>query len=138
MLYVGKFASNGKVFDSTEKRGEPFLFVLGKGRVIKGWDLGLMQMCIGEKRTLKIPSYLAYGTKGGGRVIPPNSDLIFDVELITINSRTKNQKQRKKNLPPVAVDSSSSTMNADEEKFHDEDAVYQEDRVHTEKSKDEL
>ncbi|RFP16745.1 FKBP-type peptidyl-prolyl cis-trans isomerase [Duganella sp. BJB488] len=78
-------AMHGKLFDSSIPRGEPLDFVLGAGRVIKGWDQGIQGMKVGGKRTLIIPSELAYGsrpTPGSG--IPPNSALIFDVELVDV------------------------------------------------------
>ena len=76
---------HGKLFDSSLPRGEPLDFVLGTGRVIKGWDQGVKGMKVGGKRTLIIPAELAYGsrpTPGSG--IPPNSALIFDVELMDV------------------------------------------------------
>lgn len=73
---------HGKKFDSSVDRGKTFSFLLGAGRVIKGWDEGVAGMKIGGKRTLYIPAALGYGARGAGRSIPPNADLIFDVELI--------------------------------------------------------
>ena len=83
--YEGKLISNGQVFDSSYKRGKEFSFVLGQGRVIKGWDKGVLGMQVGEVRTLRIPSDMAYGERGAGGVIPPNADLEFKVEMIKIN-----------------------------------------------------
>ena len=76
---------HGKKFDSSLDRGDPLEFQLGAGRVIKGWDQGVAGMKVGGKRTLIIPSEMAYGKKGvGGGAIPPDSDLIFDVELLDV------------------------------------------------------
>lgn len=74
----------GNKFDSSVDRGQPFEFVLGQGRVIQGWEQGFAGMKVGGKRTLYIPSKLGYGAQGAGAVIPPNSDLIFDVELLDV------------------------------------------------------
>ena len=75
----------GRQFDSSIARGEPLDFVLGTGRVIKGWDQGVQGMKVGGKRTLIIPAHLAYGKRGApGGGIPPDADLIFDVELVKI------------------------------------------------------
>lgn len=81
--YVG-FTSVGDKFDSSYERGEPFSFRLGANRVIKGWDEGVAGMKVGEQRQLRIPSKLGYGTRGAGASIPPNTDLIFDVELLAV------------------------------------------------------
>ncbi len=72
----------GKKFDSSVDRGTPFSFILGVGQVIRGWDAGVKSMKEGEKRRLFIPSSLGYGSQGAGGIIPPNADLIFDVELL--------------------------------------------------------
>ena len=74
----------GQKFDSSRDRGEPFVFLLGGGRVIRGWDDGIVGMQRGGKRELRIPSGLGYGASGAGKVIPPGASLVFEVELLDI------------------------------------------------------
>ena len=71
-------------FDSSKDRGDPFSFSLGGGQVIKGWDEGVTGMKVGGKRKLTIPPQLGYGSRGAGRVIPPNATLVFEVELLEV------------------------------------------------------
>ncbi len=75
----------GRKFDSSKDRGQPFKFPLGAGMVIKGWDEGVEGMKVGETRVLYIPSKLGYGERGAPGAIPPNADLIFEVELLNLN-----------------------------------------------------
>lgn len=82
--YTGWLESNGKKFDSSVDRGEPFDFPLGGGQVIKGWDQGVKGMKVGEKRQLVIPAPLGYGESGAGADIPPHATLVFDVELLEV------------------------------------------------------
>jgi FKBP-type peptidyl-prolyl cis-trans isomerase len=81
--YTG-WLKDGKKFDSSLDRGQPFNFQLGAGRVIKGWDEGVQGMKVGGKRKLIIPSDLAYGQRGAGNVIPPGAELTFEVELLKV------------------------------------------------------
>ena len=80
--YTGRFPDGNK-FDSSDDAGVPIEFLLGAGKVIKGWDIGIEGMKVGGKRKLTIPPELAYGARGGGP-IPPNATLVFDVELVGV------------------------------------------------------
>lgn len=87
MHYTGWLWENNakeKKFDSSVDRGQPFEFMLGMGRVIKGWDEGVSTMKVGGKRNLLIPPQLAYGARGAGSAVPPNATLLFEVELLGI------------------------------------------------------
>ncbi len=84
--YTG-WLNDGTQFDSSHDRGQPFQCVIGTGRVIKGWDLGLMGMRVGGKRKLLVPAHLGYGERQIGKMIPPNSDLTFEIELLEVLTR---------------------------------------------------
>lgn len=84
--YTGRL-KDGKKFDSSKDRGKPFSFQLGASQVIKGWDEGVQGMKVGGTRKLIIPPDLAYGARGFGNVIPPNSELTFEVELLKVKGK---------------------------------------------------
>lgn len=81
--YTGTL-ENGKKFDSSKDRNQPFAFALGAGQVIRGWDVGVAGMQVGGIRKLTIPASEGYGSRGAGGVIPPNATLLFEVELLNI------------------------------------------------------
>lgn len=81
------FLEDGSSFDSSYERGKPFQCVIGTGRVIKGWDLGLMGMRVGGKRKLWVPAALAYGERGMGARVPANANLLFEIELLEVLTR---------------------------------------------------
>ena len=82
--YTG-WLTNGKKFDSSLDRKQPFNFKLGASQVIQGWDRGVKDMKVGGKRKLTIPPDMGYGTQGAGGVIPPNATLIFEIELLKVS-----------------------------------------------------
>ena len=81
--YTG-WLTSGKKFDSSVDRGQPFVFPIGRGKVIRGWDEGVATMKVGGKRKLTIPPDLGYGSRGAGGVIPPGATLVFEVELLSV------------------------------------------------------
>lgn len=84
MHYTGTLAATGEKFDSSRDRGQPFGVTIGTGQVIRGWDEGVPKLSLGQRANLKIPAWMGYGARGAGDKIPPNSDLIFDVEVLKI------------------------------------------------------
>ncbi|XP_054779785.1 FK506-binding protein 2-like isoform X2 [Prosopis cineraria] len=90
--YRGKL-TDGTVFDSSFERDSPIEFELGTGQVIKGWDQGLLGMCLGEKRKLQIPAKLGYGEQGSPPTIPGGATLIFDTELVGVNGKTLTEEK---------------------------------------------
>lgn len=84
-VHYSGFLQNGTKFDSSLDRGQPFRFRLGEGMVIRGWDEGMVGMKVGGKRKLVIPPAMGYGERGAGAAIPPNSTLVFEVELLAVD-----------------------------------------------------
>jgi peptidylprolyl isomerase len=97
-VHYSGYLEDGTMFDSSVQREEPYIFVLGQGSVIPGWDEGLVGMTKGEKRQLRIPADLAYGEAGSPPVIPPNATLIFDIEMVEISPDAGAEQE-----PPLVV-----------------------------------
>ncbi|KAF8530381.1 hypothetical protein BU17DRAFT_35530 [Hysterangium stoloniferum] len=89
--YTGTLFSNGDKFDSSHDRGQPLDLTLGVGQVISGWEEGLQGMCVNEKRRLTIPPTKAYGSRGFGKIIPPHSTLVFEVELVGLQKSQRSE-----------------------------------------------
>ena len=87
IVHYDGFLEDGTKFDSSIDKGKPFQFVIGSGRVIKGWDQGVMGMKVGGKRTLYVPAELGYGDRQIGNIIPPHSNLLFHIELLDVLTR---------------------------------------------------
>ncbi|OTB00694.1 hypothetical protein M426DRAFT_324055 [Hypoxylon sp. CI-4A] len=117
--YSGTLAANDKKFDASYDRGTPLSFRLGGGQVIKGWDEGLLDMCIGEKRTLTIPPELGYGNRGMGP-IPAGSTLVFETELMGIQGVPKPESivtKATESASSVASETSETASNKVAEKI---------------------
>ncbi|XP_076029972.1 peptidyl-prolyl cis-trans isomerase FKBP10-like [Oratosquilla oratoria] len=99
--YTGRL-TDGAVFDSSLTRGEPFEFHLGERQVIQGWDDGLRDMCVGEKRRLNVPSDMAYGDRGVGAIIPPDASLVFEVELVDLPNKNSKSNDDFFGGPPLS------------------------------------
>merc|ERR1711970_1621899 len=97
-VHYGGFLQDGKKFDSSFDRAQPFTFTLGVGQVIPGWDQGLLGACPGEERHLVVPAPLAYGDRGAGDVIPPGATLLFDIVIVDVeraDARQEEEQRRK-------------------------------------------
>ncbi|XP_065072347.1 peptidyl-prolyl cis-trans isomerase FKBP2-like [Rhopilema esculentum] len=110
--YTG-FLMNGKEFDSSRKRNQPFVITLGQGMVIPGWEEGLLGMCVGEERKLVIAPELAYGEHGFGDIIPGGSTLIFDIELLEISDSPETEassEEPTEEIPPLGSSEESDDI----------------------------
>ncbi|QQP41659.1 Peptidylprolyl isomerase [Caligus rogercresseyi] len=94
-VHYGGFLRDGTKFDSSFDRSKPFTFPLGEGKVIPGWDQGLLDVCPGEERHLVVPADLAYGDRGAGDVIPPGATLLFDIVVVRVERVPKPQEEKK-------------------------------------------
>merc|ERR1719225_896981 len=96
-VHYGGFLQDGKKFDSSFDRQQPFTFTMGVGQVIPGWDQGLLGVCPGEERHLVVPAALAYGDRGAGDVIPPGAILLFDIVIVNVEKEdaAKEEKERR-------------------------------------------
>ncbi|PGH28078.1 hypothetical protein AJ80_00335 [Polytolypa hystricis UAMH7299] len=126
MHYRGTLAADGTQFDTSYSRGSPFTFTLGKRMVIPGWEQGLLDMCVGDKRTLTIPPGLAYGDRAIGP-IPAGSTLVFETELMGIHGVEEEKKPEEK-----------TEEKRDEPEKKDEDEKPEEKKEGEEEKKDEL
>jgi len=130
MHYLGTLRTNGKKFDSSYDRNKPFEFRIGQGQVIRGWDEGVMKMSLGQKARLHITADYGYGAKGAGAQIPPNADLVFEVELLAIG----NKEMGKAATPSVDPLSAYQTL---KEKAKEEEDLAKADREDEEEDGEE-
>lgn len=128
MHYTGTLKSDGSKFDSSRDRGKLFEFTIGVGQVIKGWDQGVIKMSLGERATLDITADFGYGAQGAGGAIPPNADLVFDVELVAINGKkaffTAEEKDKFRLKMEEWKEKQLAKYDADEEFRAKKDATY--------------
>ncbi|KJZ77556.1 hypothetical protein HIM_03280 [Hirsutella minnesotensis 3608] len=126
MHYKGTLDATGEKFDASYDRGQPLIFRLGSGQVIAGWEQGLLDMCIGEKRKLTIPPELGYGSRGMGP-IPANSVLVFETELVSIDGVPKPEKietkQAEGKVAEKVASAASSAVDAAKTMMSDTDDV---------------
>merc|ERR1739838_814497 len=94
-VHYGGFLQDGKKFDSSFDRAQPFTFTMGVGQVIPGWDQGLLGVCAGEERHLVVPAPLAYGDRGAGDVIPPGATLLFDIVIVEVEKVGSDKEEEK-------------------------------------------
>lgn len=134
MEYTGRLEKDGSVFDSSHKRQRTFDFILGRGQVIQGWEKGLQDMCVGEKRKLRVPSYLGYGNEGVDDVIPPGANLLFDVELKEIKNDGEKESEAYPNVFSAIDKDKNKELSIEEVKkyLEEQDGFPNEDDTHRE------
>merc|ERR1711981_193767 len=128
-VHYGGFLQDGKKFDSSFDRAQPFTFTIGVGQVIPGWDQGLIGVCKGEERHLVVPSPLAYGDRGAGDVIPPGATLLFDIVIVDVEkelSDAQKSVQEKKRKEEAARKREEEEKKAREEELRQKEKEEQE------------
>jgi len=131
-VHYGGFLQDGKKFDSSFDRSQPFTFTMGVGQVIPGWDQGLLGVCAGEERHLVVPATLAYGDRGAGDVIPPGAILLFDIVIVDVERANTKQEEELKQKQKQQEEAKKKREEEERRRLEEKQKKEQDERVRQE------